>query len=284
MGVQKGLADPESLSTDDQARSDADDVSSLRDQAHTEADERASRRDQTASDQDRSLHASTDAKFAEAFAAVESERERTVGDREAAAHDRDRAAEDRARAAEDREVAAVDRNRAALDREQARKELERARIELDNAQLDDLTGFYRVGLGTAVLQREIDRARRSNGRLTFAYCDVDGLKKVNDEEGHAAGDALLADAAKAIRNRLRSYDPVVRVGGDEFVCAISNIDLEQAADLFRDIQHDLSKTRDGSSVSFGLAALSPDDDLGGLMERSDLDLRKAKSTGRVTRV
>ena len=265
------------LSRADQVRSDADDISSQRDQAHADADQRASRRDRTASDQDRSLHASTDAKFAEAFAAIQAERERTVADREAAAEDRDRAAEDRDRAAEDREVAAVDRKRAALDRNQAKIELEKARSELDRAQLDDLTGFYRVGFGTAVLQREIDRSRRSGSRLAFAYCDVDGLKRVNDEEGHAAGDALLSTVADGLRSRLRSYDPVVRVGGDEFVCAVSEADLGQAAEVFHDVQHALAKSPIGASFSFGLASLRPEDDLGSLMERSDRDLRKAKA-------
>lgn len=267
----------QTLSDADQTRSDADQSSSERDQAHADADQRASQRDQTASDQDRSIHASTDAKFSEAFAAIQAERTRTIAEREAAAEDRVRAAEDRAGAAEDRDVAAEDRNRAALDREQARIGLEQARIELDKAQLDDLTGFYRVGLGTAILQREIDRSRRSGGRLAFAYLDVDGLKQVNDEQGHAAGDALLKAVAEAIRSRLRSYDPVVRVGGDEFVCAVSEIDLEHAARLFHDVQDDLAKGRDGASLSFGLATLGPDDDLATLLERSDHDLRKAKS-------
>lgn len=184
------------------------------------------------------------------------------------------ASADRSRAAEeDRAHAAEDRDHAARDREQAR-------IELEKAQLDDLTGFYRRGLGTAVLQREIDRSRRSGGHLAFAYCDVDGLKQVNDEKGHAAGDAHLKGLAAAIRSRLRSYDPVVRMGGDEFVCALSEIDLEQASRIFHDVQDILAKRRDGASVSFGLAALRPDDDLTTLLERSDHALREARPTAR----
>ncbi len=60
----------------------------------------------------------------------------------------------------------------------------------------------------------------------LAFVDVDGLKEVNDRDGHAEGDALLIDVAATIRSKLRSYDPLVRFGGDEFVCAFSDFDLD----------------------------------------------------------
>jgi diguanylate cyclase (GGDEF)-like protein len=278
------MATSRTRSDTDQTRSNADQSSSAHDEAQADADKRASRRDQSVADRDRSMHASTDAMFAEAHAAIQAERERTVAEREAAADDRlraaddrDRAADDRARAAEDRNVAAVDRGRAAIDREHASAALEGARIELEKAQLDDLTGFYRLGLGTTVLQREVDRSRRSGGELTVAYCDVDGLKAVNDEEGHAAGDALLRCFAEAIRQRLRSYDPVVRVGGDEFVCFVSGIGLSQVEKIFGDVQRSLASKCEGASMSFGLAALQDDDDLATLLERGDHALLEAKS-------
>lgn len=269
-------ADETAVGTDQPAsdanrsRFDADRAALERDQAQTEADRRASQRDLAAADRDRSLHASTDAKFQEALAAIQAARERNRAEREAAAADRAHAGDDRARAAEDRGVAAIDRSRAALDREQAKGELEKA-------QHDDLTGFFRLGLGTVVLQREIDRSRRSSGRMVLAYCDVDGLKQVNDEQGHAAGDALLKGLAEAIRSRLRSYDPVVRIGGDEFVCGLSETDLEQAGRIFRHIQDDFATQKSGASVSYGLAALRPQDSLATLLERSDRALRAARS-------
>jgi diguanylate cyclase (GGDEF)-like protein len=271
-------------SATDKTRSTADQSSSAHDRQQADADERASERDQNVADRDRSMHASTDAMFAEAHAAIQAERTRTVNERKAAADDRVRAAEDRARAAddraraaEDRNVAAVDRGRAAIDRNQATEALESARVELEKAQLDDLTGFYRLGLGTTILQREVDRSRRSGGKLTAAYCDVDGLKLVNDERGHAAGDALLKSVADAIRQRLRSYDPVVRVGGDEFVCFLSGIGLRQVTRIFADIQRALAADSEGASMSVGLAALQDDDDLAALLERGDQALREAKS-------
>lgn len=255
----------------DQTRSDADRSSFQHDEARADSDQRASQRDQAVSDQDRSVHASTDAKFREAFSAIQAERGRTTAEREAAAEDRAIAASDRAAAAEDRGYAARDRGRAGI-------ELGKAKADLEEAELDELTGFYRLGLGTTVLQREIDRNRRAGGDLTLAYCDVDGLKRVNDEQGHAAGDALLAGLADAMRARLRPYDPVVRVGGDEFVCALAEVDMEQASRILNDVQAILARAIEGASVTFGLAELRPDDDLTKLLERSDLALRRAKAS------
>jgi diguanylate cyclase (GGDEF)-like protein len=239
--------------------------------AHTrfERTANATRRDEQATLRD--VQASARDRTADLRDQASEEHERALGDSHGyPSRARATAAADRVHSTEDRAGAAEDRKHATLDREQGA-------IEFENAQLDDLTGFYRLGLGTAILQREIDRSRRSGGRMTLAYCDVDGLKQVNDEEGHAAGDALLMGLAEAIRSRLRSYDPVVRVGGDEFVCALSEIDAGQVGTIFHDIQDVFAKVRNGPSVSFGLATLRPDDDLAALMERGDHALRGAKS-------
>ncbi len=93
---------------------------------------------------------------------------------------------------------------------------DRVRVLDERASTDDLTGLLRRGAGLALLEREIDRSRRTETRLVVAFVDVDGLKRVNDELGHAAGDRLLSDVAAVLRSRLRSYDLVMRWGGDEF--------------------------------------------------------------------
>ena len=189
-----------------------------------------------------------------------------------AAKARSPAAADRARAAEDRTRAGEDRTRAAEDRDHALAALEQA-------QLDDLTGFYRPALGLVVLQREIDRARRKGTPLVFAYCDVDGLKRVNDTHGHDVGDDVLMAVADAMRARLRSYDPVVRVGGDEFVCALPGVDLDQGTRIVGDVRRSLAAARPDASMSFGLGELGPGDSAATLMKRSDDALREAKAAG-----
>jgi hypothetical protein len=97
----------------------------------------------------------------------------------------------RDRSAADRAGSASDRQRAAADRAQASADSGEARLELEHAQLDGLTGAHRRDLGRIVLQNEIDRSRRSDEPFVLAFIDVDGLKELNDREGHAAGDVLL---------------------------------------------------------------------------------------------
>ena len=230
--------------------------------------EHASQRDQQAAARD--LQAAARDRYAD-------RRDRAAEDWEGATGRDAKVAKARAISATDRVRAARDRARAAHDRDQAAADRGHARAELERAELDDLTGFYRLGLGRAVLQREIDRSRRSYGRMVLGYCDVDELKQRNDELGHAAGDALLKAAATAIRSRVRSYDPVVRVGGDEFICAMPDVDIAQADRIFTDIQTKLAAADNYGSMSFGMAELRADDSLDTLMERSDRNLRQAKA-------
>lgn len=103
------------------------------------------------------------------------------------------------------EYAAAVRARAAADRAHAESDREQAEAQLRQAQLDHLTGAFGRELGMVALEREINRARHGDGRLVLAF--VDGLKQVNDLNGHAAGDALLRDVVGAIQEHLRVLRP-----------------------------------------------------------------------------
>lgn len=188
----------------------------------------------------------------------------------------DRGAQIRAWADADRAQAAADREQAALDRRAAARDRENAQADLEHAQLDGLTGAYRRRPGELELANEIARARRLDGRLVLAFVDVDSLKLRNDHEGHAAGDALLRSVVTAIRTNLRSYDPIVRVGGDEFVCGLSHTDLAGARRRFDEIRDALREADDAASISVGLAELGPEDTLHDLTERGDAALYRAK--------
>jgi diguanylate cyclase (GGDEF)-like protein len=184
----------------------------------------------------------------------------------------------RARAAAARARAARDRDRAAQDRANAAQERARLEAELHNAHLDDLTGAYRRESGRLALTHEIDHARRGDGRFMLAFADVDGLKRVNDRDGHAAGDRVLQTLVQTIRSNLRSYDPVVRYGGDEFVCGLGGVDLDEVERRFdvidRSVHHAV-----GTGVSVGMAALTPDETLDELLARADaalLDVKKRR--------
>jgi diguanylate cyclase (GGDEF)-like protein len=187
------------------------------------------------------------------------------------------AASDRARAAADRRLAAEDRARAAGERTEAAEALARAHF-------DDLTGAHRRGFGEDMLNREIDRARRQEDRLVLVLVDVDGLKQVNDTEGHFAGDQVLRDVVDAIRTNIRSYEPIVRLGGDEFAFAMSGMDLNGARDRCSVIQADLARRASGAGITFGCTGLRADDDLSEMYRRADVALVEArKRRSRISR-
>lgn len=97
------------------------------------------------------------------------------------------------------------------------RELRSLSVEMEQLALtDELTGL-RNRRGFLVLADQAMRmARRSRSRCALVYADLDGLKRVNDTRGHAAGDALIADAAGILAQVFRESDVVARVGGDEF--------------------------------------------------------------------
>jgi len=181
----------------------------------------------------------------------------------------------RARAEADRARAAADRARAAADRAEAARERERLEAELNTAHLDDLTGAFRREMGWLALSHEIDRARRGDGRFVIAFVDVDDLKAVNDRAGHAAGDRVLRRLVSAMRSHLRSFDPIVRFGGDEFVCGLGGADLEEVERRFSLILGSVEEGV-GAGFSVGFASLAADETLDQLTARADAALLDAK--------
>jgi diguanylate cyclase (GGDEF)-like protein len=173
----------------------------------------------------------------------------------------------RAKAAADRERAAEDRARAASDRADAARERARLEAELQAAHLDELTGAYRPEMGRMTLTHEIERVRRSGGGLVVAFVDVDELQTVNDRDSHAAGDLVLQSVVQAVRARLGSFDPIIRHGGDEFVCGLGSTDIAEAQRRF-DLIGIAVEAEAGVGISVGLAELEPGDTAAGLTQRA----------------
>jgi diguanylate cyclase (GGDEF)-like protein len=233
----------------------------------------ASDRDQAAERRDREL-AARDLSWAEEARAVTNQdialQAAEIRGRNAA--NRAAAAEGRARAAADRSQAARDREQAARDRLQAQADREALLHQLAIAETDALTGARTRGAGLADLDHELDRARRTTAQLVVAYVDVVGLKAVNDQRGHAAGDALLQLVVDEIRARLRSYDLIVRLGGDEFLCVMSDATMEGARERFGAVQAGLEARSDRASIKIGLAAFVPEESAAELIQRADAEL------------
>lgn len=198
---------------------------------------------------------------------------------EAAAADRRQAAAERRDAGLLFHQASVLREEASLDRQLAALSRHQAGLDRDAASTDELTGVLRRRSGFSALQHEIDRCRRSNTSLVIGFVDVDGLKAVNDTRGHQAGDQLLKDVATGLRAVLRSYDVVVRFGGDEFVFSLAGAGLAAAAARFEKMLASLARLN-GDSVSAGFGELAPAETLETLIERADKDLYQRRGAAR----
>jgi len=138
-----------------------------------------------------------------------------------------------------------------LDSELASLVASRMDEVLEASGTDELTGALRRGAGQRALEREIARARRGDSRLTIAFIDVDGLKHVNDSSGHGAGDRLLKTFVETLVGRLRTYDVVIRWGGDEFVCVLAGCDASSAGQIIGTVAAEFERqTRQSFSVGY----------------------------------
>jgi diguanylate cyclase (GGDEF)-like protein len=141
----------------------------------------------------------------------------------------------------------------------ARRALDNARLHRqveEQARTDPLTGLpNRVSL-VSHLDRELARIRRHGGCVGLAFLDLDGFKRVNDEYGHEAGDALLVDLARHLRTATRAEDLAARLAGDEFCVVFDGMgdraQLTEVAEQLRvRLERELGET--GVGVSLGVA-------------------------------
>jgi diguanylate cyclase (GGDEF)-like protein len=179
-----------------------------------------------------------------------------------------RTVQEQVQARRDRYAAARDRFHAKADRAASRLDRIVSANERQESSIDGLTGAYRRDAGMLELEHEVTRARRTGDSFVLAFVDVDNLKVRNDLHGHIAGDKLLRRIADTLRANVRSYDLVVRYGGDEFVCGFPALDVRDATERFARINEDLA-AHDEASVAFGIAELQPGDSLTDLITRAD---------------
>jgi diguanylate cyclase (GGDEF)-like protein len=264
-------AGPRDAADRESARHSREEVSAHREATRTSRAESAATRDVTAAERD--MTATARDETASQRDAADQELEQEIAESDLALSEK--MARVRATAAAARQRAALDRERAARDREIAAEERARMARELETAHLDDLTGALRRGAGWLALAHEIDRARRGDGRFVIAFADVDRMKDINDRDGHAAGDHVLQVLARTIEKNVRSFDPVVRYGGDEFVCGFAGVDIEDVDRRFVAIA-DALRLEIGVEISVGLAAIVATDTLDLVVARADIALREIK--------
>ena len=153
---------------------------------------------------------------------------------------------------------------------------------------DPLTGLSNRALFVQLLIHAIKQAEHSKAEFALLFINLDNFKTINESLGHSAGDQLLVEVAKRLREQLPGLDAIARVGGDEFYVAIEHEPNGPGIDLVGQRVIDaLSQPYelDGSSVYVGASAgiaLYPTDgrDAATLLSNADAALHQAKSKGR----
>ena len=176
-------------------------------------------------------------------------------------------------------------------RERVRLEAERDET-LDRleklAMTDELTGLPNRRAFLAAFRREHAQTRRHNHPACFAYIDIDHFKRINDNFGHAAGDAVLQKTARLIADSLRTTDLVGRIGGEEFGALLSYDSVSEAviaADRLRTqiscFAFDLGLSQQTKvTVSIGIAQLQHAASMEVVLEEADGAMYCAKMSGR----
>jgi diguanylate cyclase (GGDEF)-like protein len=156
------------------------------------------------------------------------------------------------------------------------------------SQTDALTGLPNRRALSQHIREELHRSARYNTPVSLLMIDVDGLKQVNDAEGHAAGDRMLRVVARAITHTLRESDFGARWGGDEFGIVAPNTTSEAARASAERLAVHIRQYRDEHgrfpTVSVGIATFDPNrseySDIESLSLAADRALYQAKAKGR----
>ena len=149
---------------------------------------------------------------------------------------------------------------------------------------DPLTGLYNRRYMEDTLQRVTQLAQREKQDVSVIMIDLDHFKRLNDQHGHAKGDAVLRDAAGVIVNQLRDSDVACRYGGEEMLVVLPNCSLDMAvhkAERLRVAIAALSQPGVDVSASFGVATIpTTSSTMRDVMQAADTALYAAKEQGR----
>ncbi len=161
---------------------------------------------------------------------------------------------------------------------------EQRRMLSELATLDPLTGAGNRRLMQHDLEKAVAERRRSRRPATLMVLDLDHFKRINDTHGHEAGDKVLSEFVAVLHDALRTEDGLYRLGGEEFVVLLRDMDAETAKSNLDDLHRRLSGKVDGPDsplyFSAGAAVLKNGENWSKWLARADHALYSAKRAGR----
>lgn len=175
-------------------------------------------------------------------------------------------------------------------REQLSRSEERIEALEKSAHEDALTGLLnRRGFERAFAQA-IAYLKRYGGSAALLYLDLDRFKPINDKYGHAVGDVVLQEIARLMLGSVRASDLAARLGGDELVLVLWNLDAAQMAAKIRGLEalvesasFEVQRVKLDVGVSVGGVMLSPDDKLSSTLQRADAAMYARKKERKAAR-
>lgn len=151
------------------------------------------------------------------------------------------------------------------------------------AERDMLTPLYNRRYFLSALHRRIAALETKDERSALIYIDVNGLKKLNDSYGHAAGDLALIEISQRLSATMRRGDVLARIGGDEFGLLIDQITLTEAKSWARRLQAAIEEKpvlygeqSIALSAAFGVAMVERDTSAEEIIGRADAAMYRAK--------
>ncbi|MBN9231770.1 MAG: hypothetical protein BGO90_09045 [Legionella sp. 40-6] len=166
------------------------------------------------------------------------------------------------------------------------KEKDEALNEIKQLSItDSLTGLYNRRYFDQRLSEEINHAKKNNQSLNLMFIDVDDFKLINDRYGHPAGDLFLIELARIMKKVLQRDDDVsFRIGGDEFAAILTNISLDEALLLCKNLKEHVHQTGIvvKTSISIGIVSVSPAsmENVERVISEADKTLYQAKKEGK----
>ena len=151
------------------------------------------------------------------------------------------------------------------------------------ASIDTMTGCYKREWGYKVVQDMMASAYFSREALTLCFLDMDGLKNINDTQGHDAGDSMIVQIVDILRERIRKSDVIARWGGDEFLLLLK-CDTKTARAVMQDVQNTLEEVnrsgvnRFALSFSYGITPMPAGDPISidALISKADQEMYQNK--------